>query len=323
MAAESAEAFHTPVMAGEVVGLLAPVLGRGALVDATAGGAGHTCALLEQMEHAGAGGVLLGVDIDPEAIDAARQRLARSGFADADSGGGSVMVKETQRGGSLLVRLLKASYADLAGVVRELGLGPVAGVLMDLGVSLHQLSQAGRGFSYDREGPIDMRFDPGSRGPSALDLLRRTPARTVQRWLSEYAQEPRSGGIARALHEGRRGLKTTADLVRVVGKFAAGRPARTVLARVFQALRIATNRELDVVAAGLDAALDVLMTGGRLVVISYHSGEDRLVKRRFQEGSRGGRLQLAVRKPLRPTPAEVAANPRARSARLRAAEVVA
>lgn len=318
------EAFHTPVMVDEVRAALAPAAGRGNFVDATVGGGGHTCVLLEEMAGSGTGGILLGLDLDREAIVAARQRLEGLGFV-ADQAGDEGLVLVRSNGGKtrLMVWLLRTSYGELARVVRRLGLSPIAAVLFDLGVSLHQLVTPERGFSFDRDGPIDMRFDQSPGVLTALALLRRSSERELIRWLTDFGQEPHSRRIARALYERRYELRTTHDVVQVVRKLAGDRMLRKTLARVFQAIRIATNQELETVRRGLQAALEVLMPGGRLAVISYHSGEDRIAKECLREGSRSGRLRLLGRKPQRPSTAEVAANPRARSARLRVAEVVA
>lgn len=318
------EAFHTPVMVDEVRAVLGPLAGRGSFVDATVGGAGHACALVEEMEKRMTGGVLLGLDVDREAIAAARQRLEAGGFVLNEAGDeGLVLVRANRGKPQLTVRLVRATYEDLVRIAHRLGLSPVAAVLFDLGVSLHQLATPERGFSFDRDGPIDMRFDQSPGVVTALSLLRRASERELSEWLAGFAQEPSSRRIARALCERRHELRTTQDIVRVVRRVVAGRIARKTLARVFQAIRIVTNQELEAVQRGLRAALEVLMPGGRLAVISYHSGEDRLAKECLREGSRNGRLRLVWRKPQRPSASEVAANPRARSARLRVAEVVA
>ncbi len=285
--------YHQPVMVDEVLEFLRP--GSGTIVDGTVGGGGHARALLER---GGPAFRLLGIDADGEAIAAARRQLE-----DFDN-----------------VELVQSDYVDMAALARRLGFEPVTGVLLDLGVSLHQLTTAARGFGHDVEGPLDMRFDQGS-GRTAAELLRSTPERELRDLLRSYGEEPMSGRVARVVHEARAGLRTTADLARAVGRAVPARFRRKALARVFQAVRIAVNRELDRVAAGLAAALGLLAPGGRLVVISYHSLEDRLAKTAFRLAAAEGRVVVLTPKPVRPTESEVAANPRARSARLRAIEV--
>ena len=314
-------AYHDPVMVHEVLEYLCPR--SGTIVDATVGGGGHARAILDALAARAAedrdrtpglghdpnstaelGHVptarLLGIDRDPEAVASA-----------------AVQLGELEN-----VELMQGSYTDIATFVHRPGFGPVTGVLFDLGVSLHQLVTPGRGFAFDSDGPIDMRFDQGSDGPTALELLRRTSERNLLDWLRSYGEEPMSGRVARVLHERRHQLRTTRDLAEAVRRAVPARFARKALARVFQALRIATNSELDTVRRGLDAAVGVMAAGGRLVVLSYHSLEDRIVKECFRAGRIEGRLRILTAKPLRPGDDEGARNPRARSARLRAAEVL-
>ncbi len=283
--------FHEPVMVNEVLEFLRPETGT--VIDATVGGGGHARAILD----AGARFVL-GLDVDPDAIAEASKAL--SGYNN--------------------VALVQSSYVDMASIVQRLGLGPVTGVFFDFGVSLHQLQEPGRGFSHQYDGPLDMRFDQAGKRQSALELVRRTPERELKSLLRDYGEEPMSGRIARVVHGARSRIRTTQDLVRVVRQVLPGRFVRRALPRVFQALRIAVNDELGAVRMGLAAALEVLVRGGRLVTICYHSLEARLVKQAF--GSAGTRLRVLTRKAVAPGPDEVRRNPRARSARLRAAEVV-
>jgi 16S rRNA (cytosine1402-N4)-methyltransferase len=310
--------YHQPVMVREVLEFLQPR--SGAIIDATVGGGGHARAVLEALAAGGepadaaghdggaepeAGprrrGRLLGIDTDPEAIASAQRQLGKY-----DN-----------------MELVHASYVDMAEIVRRAGATPVTGVFMDLGVSLHQLATPGRGFSFDNDGPIDMRFDQSECGATALDLIRRTPEKELRDLLRAYGEEPMSGRIARVLHERRREMATTGQLADAVRQAVPARFGRKALARVFQALRIATNAELENVRRGLAAAIDVLAPGGRLVVLAYHSLEDRIVKESMREGRDRGRLRVLTAKPVRPGDGEVVDNPRARSARLRAAEVTA
>ena len=274
-------------MTAEVIELLA---GRGTVVDMTVGSGGHAAALLEA-------GVsrLVGVDRDPEALAVARERL--SAFGDR-------------------VRLVGARFSEIDEVV----VGTRAdGVLFDLGVSSMQLDRPERGFGYRVDGPLDMRMGEGSgaAAPSAADLVNGLPERDLADLIYRLGEEPRSRRIAAAIVR-RRPIRTTDQLtgiiVSAVGKRPGGpHPAR----RTFQALRIAVNRELEELTAVLPPAAGLLGPGGRVVVISYHSLEDRIVKRAFRDDDR---LDILTKKPLVATAAERARNPRARSAKLRAAE---
>ncbi|TMK60088.1 MAG: 16S rRNA (cytosine(1402)-N(4))-methyltransferase RsmH [Actinobacteria bacterium] len=274
-------------MTAEVIELLA---GRGTVVDMTVGSGGHAAALLEA-------GVsrLVGVDRDPDALALARERL--SAFGDR-------------------VRLVGARFSEIDEVV----VGTRAdGVLFDLGVSSMQLDRPERGFGYRVDGPLDMRMGEGSgaAAPSAADLVNGLPERDLADLIYRLGEEPRSRRIAAAIVR-RRPIRTTDQLtgiiVSAVGKRPGGpHPAR----RTFQALRIAVNRELEELTAVLPPAAGLLGPGGRVVVISYHSLEDRIVKRAFRDDDR---LDILTKKPLVATAAERARNPRARSAKLRAAE---
>ena len=266
-------------------------------------------------------GRLLGLDADGAAVARVRERL-------------------TARFGDRLV-LRQANFRDLGTVAPAAGFGAVDGLLFDLGLSSFHLADAERGFGIRTGGPLDMRFDP-SVGMSAAELLASLDARELAALFRSYGEEPQAGRIARAIVEARRTapIGTAEELAALVERVAPGAPGRRRIhpaTRVFQALRIAVNAELDALAEGLAAALDLLRPGGRLVVLSYHSLEDRIVKR-FMEAERKGcicppsvpvcvcgrtpRLRLLTRS-LTAGPAEVAANPRARSARLRAAERIA
>ena len=274
-------------MTAEVIELLA---GRGTVVDMTVGSGGHAAALLEA-------GVsrLVGVDRDPEALAVARERL--SAFGDR-------------------VRLVGARFSEVdEGVVGS----RADGVLFDLGVSSMQLDRPERGFGYRVDGPLDMRMGEGSgaAAPSAADLVNGLPERDLADLIFRFGEEPRSRRIAAAIVR-RRPIRTTDQLtgiiVSAVGKRPGGpHPAR----RTFQALRIAVNRELEELTAALPPAAGLLGPGGRVVVISYHSLEDRIVKRAFRDDDR---LDVLTKKPLVARAAERARNPRARSAKLRAAE---
>jgi 16S rRNA (cytosine1402-N4)-methyltransferase len=305
---------HLPVLAEEVLTLLAPASGS-LQIDATLGGGGHTERILEATDPDGR---LLGLDADGAAIARVRARLAA-------------------RFGDRLV-LRQANFRDLGTVAPAAGFEAVDGLLFDLGLSSYQLADAGRGFGIRTGGPLDMRFDTGVGVPAA-ELLATLDAVELAALFRRYGEEPQAGRIARAIVDARRTapVSTAEELAAIVERVAPGAPGRRRIhpaTRVFQALRIAVNEELDALATGLAAAVDLLRPGGRLVVLSYHSLEDRIVKR-FMEAERKGcicppslpvcvcgrtpRLRL-ITKSITPGTAEVAANPRARSARLRAAE---
>jgi 16S rRNA (cytosine1402-N4)-methyltransferase len=281
------EGGHEPVMTAEVVELLGA---RRTVVDMTVGSGGHAAALL-------AVGVsrLVGVDRDPEALALAGGRLSAFGER---------------------VRLVAARFSE---VDEDVVGGPADGVLFDLGVSSMQLDRPERGFGYRVDGPLDMRMGEGSgeAGPSAADLVNGLPERDLADLIYRLGEEPRSRRIAAAIVR-HRPVRTTDQLtgivVSAVGKRPGGpHPAR----RTFQALRIAVNRELEELTAALPPAAGLLGPGGRVVVISYHSLEDRIVKHAFRDDDR---LHVLTKKPLVASAAERAGNPRSRSAKLRAAE---
>src|SRR6266536_1301713 len=300
------ESRHVPVLLGRVLALLGPALeGHPAvLVDATVGLGGHAEALLAAHPAL----TLVGLDRDPEALPLAAERLAP--YADR-------------------LRLRRRVYSALPEVLAELGLAAVDGVLFDLGVSSLQLDEARRGFAYAQDAPLDMRMD-GSAGPTAADVLNQYSVAELTRVLREYGEERFAGRIAAAVvrERAREPFGSTlrlADLVRASIPAAARRTGGHPAKRTFQALRIEVNGELAVLRVALPAALDALRRGGRIAVLSYHSLEDRLVKRAFAAGARGSTppglpvelpeaapvLQLLTRGAETPSPDEVAANPRA------------
>ena len=315
---EGTEAGHTPVLEAEVIAMLAPRPGS-LHVDCTTGGGGHTERVLEA---ASPDGRVLALDADPAAIARVRERLAR--FGDR-----------------LVVR--QANFRDLASVAPEAGFGSVDGILLDLGLSSYQLADRARGFGFRAGGALDMRFDPTS-GESAAELLARIDEVELADLLRRHGEEPRARRIAREIVAARRigPLETAEQLAALIERVSPRRPGPRgrihPATRVFQALRIAVNGELEALEAVLRAALEILRPGGRLVVLAYHSLEDRVVKR-FVAAERRGcvcppafpvcvcgrapRLRPVGPQPTVPSEAEVAANPRARSARLRAAERLA
>jgi 16S rRNA (cytosine1402-N4)-methyltransferase len=289
---------HLPVLVDEVTFLLRPRRG-GWVVDGTIGMGGHAERLLES---GGAATRLLGIDGDPGALERAGRRLAR--FGDR-------------------VRLRHGSFGDVGPLAIEAGVSRAAAVLLDLGLSSYQLDASGRGFSFLRDEPLDMRFDP-TRGRTAADLLDGATEAELARILFEYGEERHARRIARRIVERRRRapLTVTADLVAAVkaGVPRAAWSRRThVATRTFQALRMAVNEELEALSRALDAAPALLDRGGRLGVISFHSGEDRAVKRAFRALRASGFAELEP-SPVVPSDDEINSNPRARSAKLRVLE---
>lgn len=289
--------YHIPVMRDEVLWMLRPRAG-GTYVDCTVGGGGHAESVLERIVP---GGLLVGIDRDPEALGFARRRLSR--FAGS-------------------IKLICGDFRGLEGLLGGVGIRSVDGVLFDLGASSHQFDDTERGFSYRGDAPLDMRMGP-TCGPSAGELVNTLPCDEIARILREYGEERWASRIARFIVERRRSgrIDTTGQLVEVIKQAVPARarrrgphPAR----RTFQALRIAVNGELDSLDKGLDQAIDVLRAGGRVAAISFHSLEDRIVKQKLV--SSRARLRILTAKPLVPGEEEIVANPRSRSAKLRAAE---
>jgi 16S rRNA (cytosine1402-N4)-methyltransferase len=310
---------HRPVLLEESIALLE--IGPGSVVvDGTLGSGGHAARILEE---SAPDGLVVGLDVDDDALEAARQRLRP--FGDR-------------------VRLVRSSFRALRDVLSDLGIDQLDAVLLDLGVSSHQLDRANRGFRFTsataEATPLDMRMDRRSERTAAV-LLRTASSDELADWFQRYGELPGARRLARAIVDARREapLRTTEDLLRVIRAARAGSGRRHHPATlVFQALRIVVNDELAALDEGIDAAIEALRPGGRAAVIAYHSLEDRIVKQRFRNEERGcicpprtpicvcgrlPRLRVITRRPVRPGPDEVRANPRARSARLRAAERVA
>jgi 16S rRNA (cytosine1402-N4)-methyltransferase len=311
---EGERAGHVPVLLREVVDALRPE-GGGVYVDATLGLGGHAEALLEASPLVR----VVGIDRDPEALAIARARLARFG--------------------DRLVTI-QGRHEDVAAHLDALGIARVAGVLADLGVSSMQIDRAERGFSFMKDGPLDMRMGPD--GPTAADLVATASKDELTRIFREWGEERMAGPIARRVVEAREKapIRTTGEMRGLVLRALGPRREKhkDPATRVFQALRIATNRELVELERFLDDAIARLALGARLSVLSYHSLEDRIVKRAFQRHTAGCTcppsfpvcvcsrrrvMALVTKKAIRPTLAELGENPRARSARLRVLERVA
>ena len=282
----------------------------GRYIDGTVGGGGHAAAILE---HSSPGGQLLGIDADPAAIAVARSRLEAHGRS---------------------VLLINDNFINLQAICIKYGFTPVHGILFDLGLSSLQLNGNGRGFSFQHDAPLDMRLNPNQE-LTAADIVNTFPEDEIARLLREYGEEADSYRIARHIVQ-QRPITTTLDLVTVIGQAVGGRRGKIHPAtKTFQALRIAVNHELDNLELALKQAVDLLGYEGRLVVITYHSLEDRLVKQFMRREARDclcppgtpvcvchhkAGLKLVTRKVVTPSLAETQSNPRSRSAKLRVAE---
>ncbi len=292
--------MHVPVLLKETLQLLSPRSGEN-FVDATIGGGGHSLAILEKTKP---DGKVLGIDWWKEAIER--------------------MEKIKKRYPELKERLILVcdNFSNIDDIVKRFNFGPVNGILFDLGLSSDLLEQSGRGFSFRRKEPLDMRYNRKSE-ILASDILNEKTEKELADIFKTFGQEKFSKRIAKAIVDIRQksSFQTTDQLVEAVRISLSGRKERgwvnpKILARVFQALRIFTNKELENLEKGLDSSLNILSKGGRIAVISYHSLEDRIVKNKFKEAKN---LKILTKKPIQPTEKEIEINPRSRSAKLRAA----
>ena len=308
--------FHTPVMLEKVLQSLRCKPG-GIYVDGTLGGGGHARAILE---NTAPDGLLIGIDRDDDALLESEKRLQPFGQRKI---------------------LIKGNFADIGEILTNLNIRKVDGILLDLGVSSHQLDTADRGFSFSLDAPLDMRMDQSSRY-RAYDLVNLSPEKELRKVIRDYGEEPMAGRIARAILAKRASapIRTTIELADVVCRAVRRQGVRKKVhpaTRTFQAIRIAVNQELSNLSTAMDAGIDQLGRGGRFSIISFHSLEDRIVKETFRsrEGrcqcppglpvcqcQREAKLRVLTRKPLRPEAGESETNPRARSARLRTAEKI-
>jgi len=311
MSTQPAIFSHEPVMVHEITALFANVP-DGVVLDATLGGAGHTTAILD----AHPGLRVLGLDRDPAALEASRVRLAPYGDR--------AMMQHRR-------------FDDLDAAMSEAGIDELSGALFDLGVSSHQFDSGERGFSYRHDAPLDMRMDT-TESTTAADVVNQASEGEIAHLLREYSDEKFAGRIARAIVAARP-IHTTAELADIVAsaipapaRRRGGHPAK----RTFQALRISLNKELEILPNAIDSAVRRTRSGGRVAVLSYHSGEDRIIKARFKQHATGGcecpnnlpcgcgatRVVRLVRVSSKPNAEEQLANPRSSSARLRVAEVL-
>lgn len=290
--------FHKPVLLQEAINFL-KIRPKEKYIDATVGGGGHSEAILKL------GGRILGIDCDPEAILAARRYLSSACP-------------------NTFWRLVRANFENLKEIAQKEGFENLGGILFDLGVSTYQLETPKRGFSFKQEGPLDMRMDPRLK-VTAADLVNGLTENELYKLFKKFGEERYSRRIARAICRARRiaPITTCNQLVEIIlrarpkrGRFDRTHPAT----RCFQALRIVVNDELENLKKALPQALELLKPGGRLVVISFHSLEDRIVKNFLRSAAEEGKLEILTKKPIRPTEEEIKANPKSRSAKLRAGE---
>jgi len=301
--------YHIPVMVSEVGNFLA-VREKGLYVDCTLGGGGHSLAILER------GGRVIGIDRDGDAVGHAAERLGC--FGDR-------------------VRTVVSRFSRLVEIIGG-DAGHIDGIIMDLGVSSRMIDDPSRGFSYRHDGPLLMTMERSSE-VTAYSIVNKKSERELAALFREYGEERRAGRIARAIvgERSHAPIETTAQLAEIVEKTVGGRFPQKSKSRIFQALRMRVNDEMEELEAGLEGALDVLGPGGRLCVISYHSLEDRMVKRFMKENERPcicppdlpvcrcgrhPRLKVLTRKPVTPSDVEIQSNPRSRSALLRVGEKI-
>jgi 16S rRNA (cytosine1402-N4)-methyltransferase len=304
---------HATVLLHETIDLLTPRPG-GLYVDGTLGGGGHAAEILKRSSP---DGILIGLDQDPEAVERCRVGLA--------SFGDRVIIRQ-------------ANFRELPSVLQELGYNTVDGVVLDLGISWFHLKSPSRGFSFQLDGPLDMRMDP-SRGLTAADLVNGLSRDELAKIIREYGEERRAGAIARAIEKARarRSITSTVQLAEIVSSVFPPYPPRRIhpATLTFQALRIAVNDELEALREGVERIIGLLKPGGRFTVITFHSLEDRVVKQAFVASAKGcicppklpvcacnrqPTLSVLTRRPVTAGPSELALNPAARSAKLRAAE---
>lgn len=304
--------YHIPVMVEEVIELLQCQKGN-IVLDATLGEGGHSCKILERVSLR----LLIGIDWDPLAIEISKERLKKF---------------------QAVIKLINTGFQNIKSVLGQIQLESVDGVLFDLGISSHQVNDAQRGFSFKREGPLDMRMDL-SKEKKAYDIVNNCPLEELEKIIFCYGEEKWAKKIARSIY-GNRPISTTTQLSRIImdsipSKFHSKRihPAT----KTFQAIRIAVNDELENLQFGLKEAIHVLNAGGRIVVISYHSLEDRIVKEVFKSLSQDcicppdfpkcvcsfkKKIKIITKRPIVPRSEEIIRNPRARSAKIRAAEKI-
>lgn len=310
--------FHEPVLLQEVIKFLDIKPGE-KYIDATVGGGGHAKAILKLQ------GRVLGLDCDPDALKAAKEYLSTAcpGSKFRPPNASWQLAR-----GEVMCRLVRGNFAHLKEIARENSFLPVSGVLFDLGVSSYQLRTAKRGFSFSAEAPLDMRMDPELK-VTAADLVNGLNKGELAKLFLKLGDEVYSRRLAEAVCQARKRkrIETCHQLAAIIikakprqGRLPAGKAGRHPATRCFQALRMAVNDELNNLKEGLPQALSLLKPEGRLVVISFHSGEDRIIKMFLKKAGRMGKMIVLTKKPVRPSDEEIKQNPRSRSAKLRAGE---
>lgn len=292
---------HVSVLMGEVIANLNPHPGE-SFVDATANGGGHFFEIARLIE----GGTILGIEADPEIAEKLKAKSKDSGI-----------------GAKMLV--VNGSYENIKNILEESSFGKADGILFDLGFSSVQLEHSGRGFSFQKDEPLDMRFDPVRNTLRASDIINHGTREELEKILKEYGEERYARKIADAIAESRKrcAIQTTFNLISVLQTAIPGPAQRGRIhfaTRTFQALRIAVNNEFEVIRKGITDAIECLKPGGRVAVITFHSSEDRIVKFLFKDKEKEGIIALVNKKPIVPARMEVLGNNRSRSAKLRVAE---
>lgn len=292
---------HIPVFLNEVLSSLDPKPGE-TFVDATANGGGHLMALAERV---GTTGKVFGIELDPVIFGTLQETIKKSSLNN--------------------IRIANDSYANIAALVEREKLEPINGILFDLGTSSLQLEESGRGFTFMRDEPLDMRFNPETNALRASDIVNHGTREELEKIFKEYGEERFARRIAEHIADERkrRPILTTLELVCAV-KEAIPRAAQHgsihIATRTFQALRIATNNEFETIQNGVKAGIECLASGGAIAVISFHSLEDRIIKVLFKEKEKEGAIAIVTKKPLTPSSEEIRKNPRSRSAKLRIAK---
>lgn len=296
------ESFHTPVMVEEVLRFLSPVSG-GIYLDCTLGTGGHAEAILKASDP---DGVVIGIDMDEKALSVAEMRLSRFGGR---------------------FKCIYGNFKDAEGLIRGMNIEGVNGILLDLGISSLQLEDSTRGFSFMKEGPLDMRMDKETP-VTAEKIINTWQIEKIERILKEYGEERFARRIAKRIGEYREKnrISTTSELREIIHSAVPSwvriRHRIDPATKSFQALRIAVNSELENLRSFLSSALNLMVRGGRLVIISYHSLEDRIVKNKFREWKASGLFEILTPKVVTPSETEKTDNPRSRSAKLRAGEKI-
>ncbi|MGB9911178.1 MAG: 16S rRNA (cytosine(1402)-N(4))-methyltransferase RsmH [Microgenomates group bacterium] len=301
--------FHKPVLLNKVIELLVVKKG-GKYIDATVGGGGYALEIVKR------GGKILGIDCDPEAIQAAGENLSLA----------CPPLKQEKFASRVNSswRLVRGNFREIKKIAQKEGFGRVEGIIFDLGVSWHQLEEGRRGFSFRKEGPLDMRMDPSLK-ITAGDLVNNLSENELTKIFLKFGEEKRARRIAEAICRARqlKPITTTQELVEIILRaLPKGKRKKHPARKCFQALRITVNNELENLKEALPQAEDLLKPGGRLLIISFHSLEDRIVKNFFNEEFKKGKLKILTKKPIRPTEEEKKENPKSRSAKLRVAEKI-